>query len=62
MPQQNTTTGGTATPAAHAVGKEVTLSADAKVKELGDNKVEVEMDGAKFIGRRQPNGRIIRDS
>ncbi len=61
MPQQNTTTGGT-TPAGHPIGKEITLSANAKVKELGDNKVEVEMDGAKFIGRRQPNGRIIRDS
>ena len=44
MPQQHTTTSGTGT-AAGQIGREVVLGPDAKKKELGDNKLEVEVNG-----------------
>jgi hypothetical protein len=61
MPQQHTTTSGTGTSSGQ-IGKEVALGPDAKKKELGDNKLEVEVNGVKFLAHREPNGRIIRDS
>ena len=60
--QKTTTTSGTGKPPGHHIGKEVLLRPDAKKKDLGNNKLEIQQDGETFTAHLAPNGRVIRDS